>query len=365
MMCDFTGWTKRTSFDPTASSSEGYRDVSMRTDNGQEVVVVTGASGGIGRATAQAFAKRGAKIGLIARGHAGLEGALHDVRALGGEGIILPVDVADPNAVDDAAQKVEDTFGPIDIWVNDAFTSIFSPFSEISPQDYKRVTEVSYLGFVYGTMAALKRMKPRDRGTIVQVGSALAYRGIPLQSAYCGAKHAIQGFTESLRTELYHDKSNVWITMAQMPAVNTPQFSWVKSKLPRKAQPVPPIYQPEVAAEAVYWLAHHHKRQMFVGGSTAIVVTGNKFFPGIGDHYLARTGFDSQQYDGHRDPNQPENLYHPADQNKDYGAHGAFDDRAIDKSYELWASEHLIPIVGAAVGLAALAGVALFGKVRS
>lgn len=339
----------------------------MSTQNQQrrEVVVVTGASGGIGRATVQAFAKHGAKIGLIARGHAGLEGALREVQALGGEGLMLPLDVADANAVDEAAQKVEDTFGPIDIWVNDAFTSIFAPFHEISAQDFKRVTDVSYLGFVYGTMAALKRMKPRDHGTIVQVGSALAYRGIPLQSAYCGAKHAIQGFTESVRTELYHDKSHVWITMVQMPAVNTPQFSWVKSKLPRKAQPVPPIYQPEVAAEAVYWMAHHHKRQMFVGGSTAIVINGNKFFPGIGDHYLARTGYESQQYDGHRDPNQPENLYHPADQNKDYGAHGAFDNRAIDKSYEIWAAEHLKEIVAASAGLVALAGVALFGKIRS
>ncbi len=329
-----------------------------------EVVVITGASGGIGRATVQAFAKRGAHIGLVARGHAGLDGALRDVEQLGGKAIMIPTDVADADAVEAAAQKVEDTFGPIDIWVNDAFTSVFSPVHEMTPDDFKRVTEVTYLGYVYGTLAALKRMRPRDRGTIVQVGSALAYRGIPLQAAYCAGKHAIQGFTESLRAELYHYKSNVWITMVQMPAVNTPQFSWVKSRLPRKAQPVPPIYQPEVAAEAIYWAAHHRKRQMFVGGSTAIVLTGNKFLPGFGDFYLGRTGFDSQQYDGARDPNQPENLYQPADDNRDYGAHGNFDSRATSKSYELWASEHLGLVVAAGVGLATLAGVALVSKVR-
>ena len=286
---------------------------------------------------------------MVARGQAGLESALHDVERLGGKAIASPTDAADPDAVEAAAQKVEDTFGPIDIWVNDAFTSVFSPFHEMTAADFKRVTEVTYLGYVYGTMSALRRMKPRDRGTSVQVGSVLAYRGIPLQSAYCAAKHAIQGFTESVRAELYHDKSNVWITMVQMPAVNTPQFSWIKSRLPRKAQPVPPMYQPEVAAEAVYWAAHHRKRQLFVGASTAIVLTGNKFLPGFGDYYLGRTGFDSQQYDGARDPDQPENLYHLADEDRDYGAHGAFDTRATSRSYELWASEHLGLVVVAAL----------------
>ena len=332
-----------------------------------EVVVITGASGGIGRATVQEFARHGAHIGLIARGEAGLQGAKDDVERLGGKAIMLPTDVADPQAVEAAAEKVEEAFGPIDTWVNVAFTSVFSPFLEITPDEYKRVTEVAYLGFVYSTQAALKRMKPRDRGTIVQVGSALAYRGIPLQSAYCGAKHAIQGFTESVRCELYHDKSNVKIVMAQMPAVNTPQFTWVVNKLPHKAQPVPPIYQPEVAAQAVYWFAHHpYKREMYVGGSTAIVVTGNKFFPGLGDHYLGRTGFKSQQYDGAPDPNQPTNLWEPADKDKDYGAHGAFDSRSTDKSYELWGSEHLGLTVaaGAAVALAAVAGVVSFMKTR-
>lgn len=337
-----------------------------------EVVVITGASGGIGRATVQEFARHGAQIGLIARGKAGLEGAKRDVERLGGRAIMIPTDVADANAMEAAAEQVEQTLGPIDVWVNVAFTSVFAPFIEITPDEYKRVTEVTYLGFVYGTMAALKRMKPRDRGVIVNVGSALAYRGIPLQSAYCGAKHAIQGFTESVRSELYHDKSSVKIVMPQMPGVNTPQFTWVKSKLPRKAQPVPPIYQPELPAQAIYWFAHRpNKRQMYVGASTAIVVTGNKLLPGLGDHYLGRTGFESQQYDGPRDPNQPENLWEPADDEKDYGAHGAFDSRSVNRSYELWASEHLgvlalagAGVAAASIGLAAVAGMVLFGKSR-
>jgi short-subunit dehydrogenase len=324
-----------------------------------EVVVITGASGGIGRATACEFARHGAHIGLIARGKAGLEGALRDVERLGGKGIIIPTDVSDPEAVEAAAATVEEQLGPIDIWVNVAFTSVFGDFMEITPDEYQRVTDVTYLGYVWGTRAALKRMLPRDRGTIVQVGSALAYRGIPLQTAYCGAKHAIQGFTEALRSELYHHhKSKVWVTMPQMPAVNTPQFSWVLNKMAHKAQPVPPIYQPEVAAQAVYWAAHHRKRQMFVGGSTAIVLTGNTFFPGLGDRYLGRTAYKSQQYDGAPDPNQPVNLWEPADANRDFGAHGAFDNRSINRSYELWISEHLRPLALAGMGLAAVAGIA-------
>ncbi len=247
----------------------------MSTAHKREVVVVTGASAGVGRATVRAFARQGARIGLLARGRAGLEGARRDVEALGGEALVLPTDVADAGAVERAAEAVERTFGPIDVWVNDAMCSVFSPAKQMTPDDYKRVTEVTYLGFVYGTLAALKRMLPRDRGIIVQVGSALAYRGIPLQSAYCGAKHAIQGFTESVRCELIHDKSNVKITMVQMPALNTPQFDWVKSRLPRKPQPVPPIYQPEVAADAIVYAAHHYRREYYVGGSTAVVITGS------------------------------------------------------------------------------------------
>jgi NAD(P)-dependent dehydrogenase (short-subunit alcohol dehydrogenase family) len=233
----------------------------MDRDGKREVVVVTGASAGVGRATVRAFARQGARIGLIARGRAGLEGARGDVEALGGEALVVPADVADPDRVEAAAAGVEERFGPIDVWVNNAFCSVFSPVKKMTPADYKRVTEVTYLGFVHGTLAALERMLPRDRGIIVQVGSALAYRGIPLQSAYCAAKHAIQGFTESVRCELIHDRSNVKITMVQMPALNTPQFTWSKSRMPHKAQPVPPIYQPEVAGDAVVWAAHHYRRE--------------------------------------------------------------------------------------------------------
>jgi NAD(P)-dependent dehydrogenase (short-subunit alcohol dehydrogenase family) len=274
----------------------------------------------------------------LARGQAGLEGAKRDVEALGGQALILPTDVADPEQVERAAETVESSFGPIDVWVNDAFCSVFSPVRAMTPADYKRVTEVTYLGFVHGTLTALKRMLPRDRGIIVQVGSALAYRGIPLQSAYCAAKHAIQGFTESVRCELIHDKSNVKITMVQMPALNTPQFTWSKSRMPRKAQPVPPIYQPEVAADAIVWAAHHYRREWYVGGSTAIVITGNKMAPGFGDWYLARQGYGAQQHDGPEDPNRPNNLYEPVDQDRDFGAHGKFDSQSSTYSLEVWLS---------------------------
>jgi NAD(P)-dependent dehydrogenase (short-subunit alcohol dehydrogenase family) len=305
-----------------------------------KVVVITGASGGVGRAAACAFAKRGAHIALLARGEAGLEGARRDVEALGGKALVVPTDVSDPEQVEQAAQIVEEHFGPIDIWTNDAFCSVFSPAKEMTPDDYKRVTEVSYLGFVYGTLAAMKRMLPRDHGTIVQVGSALAYRGIPLQSAYCAAKHAIQGFTESVRCELIHDRSRVKITMVQMPALNTPQFSWSKNRMPRKAQPVPPIYQPEVAAEAIVWAAHHYRREWYVGGSTAVVIAGNKMFPGLGDYYLGWNGYESQMRREAEDPNRPDNLYEPVDQRRDFGAHGAFDGRSVPYSAQLWIDQN-------------------------
>jgi NAD(P)-dependent dehydrogenase (short-subunit alcohol dehydrogenase family) len=321
--------------------------------NRPEVVVVTGASAGVGRATVQAFARRGAHIGLLARGRAGLEGARQDVEQLGGRGLALQVDVSDADQVDQAAESVEKEFGPIDIWINDAMCSVFSPVKEMTPADFKRVTEVTYLGFVYGTLAALKRMLPCDQGTIVQVGSALAYRGIPLQSAYCGGKHAIQGFTESLRCELIHDKSNVKITMVQMPALNTPQFNWVKSRLPRKPQPVPPIYQPEVAAEAIFHAAHHYRREWFVGGSTVVAIQGNKIAPGFGDWYLAKQGYGAQQYDGHADPNRPDNLNEPVDEHVDHGAHGAFDRRAHNSSLQLFADQRRewIALAGLAGGV--------------
>ncbi len=311
----------------------------MTTNRMPEVVVITGASAGVGRATVRAFARRGADIGLLARGRAGLEGARQDVERLGGKALVLPTDTADPDQVEAAAEAVEKEFGPIDVWVNDAMCSVFSPVKQMTPADYKRVTEVTYLGYVHGTLAALKRMLPRDRGAIIQVGSALAYRGIPLQSAYCAAKHAIQGFCDSLRSELIHDRSNVKLTMIQMPALNTPQFDWVKSRLPRKAQPVPPIYQPEVAAEAIYYAAYHYRREWYVGGSTCVAIVGNKIAPGLGDWYLGQQGYDAQQYDGKRDPNQPNNIYAPVDDDVDHGAHGDFDDRASDHSFQVWADQ--------------------------
>jgi NAD(P)-dependent dehydrogenase (short-subunit alcohol dehydrogenase family) len=326
----------------------------MAGGNGQ-VVVVTGASGGIGRATAIAFGARGAKVALLARGEAGLDAAAEDVRAAGGEAVTIPTDVSDYAAVDAAAARAEDELGPLDVWVNDAFTSVFARFIDIDPDEFRRVTEVSYLGYVYGTRAALTRMLPRDRGAIVQVGSALAYRGIPLQSAYCGSKHAIQGFNESLRAELLHDGSNVCVTMVQMPAVNTPQFSWVLSRLPRQAQPVPPIYQPEVAARAVLFAADHpRRREYWVGGTTAATLIANAVAPGILDRYLAKTGFDAQQTDEPRDPRQPTNLWEPADDpdGRDFGGHGKFDDRSSNRSFQLWASQHHGVVAAAAAGFA-------------
>src|SRR5437016_14490375 len=262
-----------------------------------EVVVVTGASAGVGRATVRAFAQRGALLGLIARGADGLEATRVEVEQLGGKALVFSVDVVDAEKVEGAATRVEEEFGPIDIWVNNAMVSVFSPVKEMTAEEFHRVTEVTYLGVVYGTLSALKRMLPRDRGSIVQVGSALAYRGIPLQAAYCGAKHAIQGFTESLRCELLHDDSSVHVTMVQLPAMNTPQFDWVKSRLPRKPQPVPPIYAPEVAADAIVWAASARRRELSVGGPTAAAIWSNKVASGLLDRYLAKTGYDSQQTD--------------------------------------------------------------------
>jgi len=270
-----------------------------------EVVVITGSSAGLGRAAAWEFARRGACVGLLARGVDGLRGAKAEVESLGGKAIILPTDVADADAVESAARKVEREFGQIDVWVNCAMASVFSPVREMKPEEYKRVTEVTYLGYVYGTLAALRRMLPRNRGTVVQVGSALAYRSIPLQSAYCAAKHAIMGFTDSLRCELIHDNSKVRITVVQMPALNTTQFGWVKSRLKHKAQPVPPIYQPEIGARAIYWAAHHDRREVYVGAPTVAAIVGNKFAPGILDHYLGRTGYKSQQTSEPEDPKRP------------------------------------------------------------
>lgn len=317
-----------------------------------QIVVVTGAAAGIGRAAVIEFAKHGAHIGLIARGKDGLEGARRDVEAAGGKALVLPCDVSHADEVEAAAEAVENAFGPIDVWVNDAFTNVFAEFRELTPEEYRRITEVSYLGFVFGTMSALRRMSVRNAGTIVQVGSALAYRSIPLQAAYCGAKSAIRGFTDSIRCELVHQKSKVHVTMVQMPAVNTPQFSWCKSKLPRKPQPVPPIYQPEVAARAIYWAAHHRKRELWVGMPTVEAILGQKIVPGLLDRYLGKTGYASQQYNGRVGPDRKDNLWEPLP--GDYGAHGDFDKRARAHSKELWLAMHGSKVV-AGLGLTAAA----------
>lgn len=328
-----------------------------------QVVVITGASAGIGRATAQAFGRRGAKVALLARGQSGLDGAVQDVQDAGGQALAIPTDVADADQVEAAAAQIEEAFGPIDVWINVAFTSVFAPFHEITPAEFARVTEVTYLGFVNATHVALSRMRPRDRGTIVQVGSALGERSIPLQSAYCGAKHAINGFTSSIRTELLHDRSNVHITVVQMPAVNTPQFSWVLSRLPHHPQPVPPIYQPEVAARGVLYAADHPQRkQYWVGASTAATILANKFAAPLLDRYLARTGFDSQQTGQPVGPDRPDNLWKPVDSagGDDHGAHGIFDDKAHTRAPQLWLSHHAGALCAAALGATAVGlGVAL------
>jgi NAD(P)-dependent dehydrogenase (short-subunit alcohol dehydrogenase family) len=315
------------------------------------VVVITGASSGVGRATARALAAGGARLGLLARGREGLEAARAEVEQAGGEALALPTDVADPDAVDKAAQAVEREYGPLDVWVNNAMVSVFSPVAELEAEEIRRVTETTYLGTVYGTLAALRRMLPRDRGVIVQVGSALAYRAIPLQAAYCGAKHAIQGFTESLRTELLHEGSNVKVTMVQLPALNTPHFSVVKSRLPRHPQPVPPVYQPEVAAEAVVWAADNPgRRELWVGGSTVRALLADKVVPGLLDLYLARAGYESQQTDEPIEPERPSNLWEPVP--GDRGTHGIFEAEAHSGSRQLWLARHRTLLLG--VGAAAL-----------
>jgi NAD(P)-dependent dehydrogenase (short-subunit alcohol dehydrogenase family) len=326
-----------------------------------QTVMITGASAGIGRATARLYGERGANVALIARGQAGLDGAVRDVEDAGGKALALTADVADYAQVQGAARQAEEFFGPIDVWINDAFTSVFSPFAEISAEEFRRVTEVSYLGFVHGTMVALSLMRPRGYGTIVQVGSALGSRSIPLQSAYCGAKHAINGFTSSLRCELLHERSAVHVTVAQMPAVNTPQFSWVRSRLPRHPQPVPPIYDPEVAARGVLFAADHpRRRQYWVGATTAATVTANKFVPALLDRYLARTGYDAQQTGQRADQRRPDNLYRPVDgaDGRDHGAHGIFDARSHARSAQVWLDQRPRLLSGLAAGVALAAGIA-------
>jgi NADP-dependent 3-hydroxy acid dehydrogenase YdfG len=317
-----------------------------------EVVVITGASAGVGRATVREFAERGAHIGLLARGKDGLEAAGAEVEAAGGKALAIQVDVADSAQVEAAAETVERALGPIDVWVNNAMVSILAPLSKITAEEFRRVTEVTYLGYVWGTMAALKRMRPRDRGCIVQVGSALAYRSIPLQAAYCGAKHAIRGFTESVRCELLHDRSRVRVAIVELPGVNTPQFEWIRNRMPNKSQPVGTVYQPEVAARAVVWAAHHQRRELYVGAPTVEAVVADKIAPGLMDRYLASVVYEGHQTDEPEDSGRPDNLWQPLP--GDHGAHGPFDSRAKDRSFQVWATTHrgLLVAAGAVVGAA-------------
>ena len=295
--------------------------------NGNPVVVVTGASGGVGRATVREFARSGARIAMLARGVDRLNAAKKEVEEAGGQALVVPTDVADPEQVESAAERTEREFGPIDIWVNNAMTTIFAFFSEIRPDEYKRATEVTYLGCVYGTMAALKRMKARNRGIIIQVGSALAYRSIPLQAPYCGAKHAIVGFTDSIRSELIHDQSNVQLSVVHLPGLNTPQFSWGRTRLPNHPQPVPPIFQPEVAARAIVWASGQRKREVWVALSTYKAIIGQRLAPGFADRYLAKHAVEGQETPNPISPNRPDNLFETVAGDQ-YAAHGIFDDRA-------------------------------------
>jgi NAD(P)-dependent dehydrogenase (short-subunit alcohol dehydrogenase family) len=296
---------------------------------------------------------------LIARGRAGLEGARAEVERQGGRALAVPTDVADHDQVEAAAERIESELGPIDVWINNAMATILAPLSEIQPEEFRRSTEVTYLGSVWGTMAALRRMRPRDRGTIVQVGSALAYRGIPLQAPYCGAKHALQGFLESLRAELLHEGSSIHVSMVQLPALNTPQFTWARTRMPKEPQPVPPIYQPEVAAKAIVWAAKHPRRELMVGWPTVKAIMGNAVAPGLADRYLAKNGYDAQQRDEPHDPSRPDNLFEPVDAEEDRGAHGPFDDRSRERSIQAALSRHR-----RVLGLGALASAATAGILR-
>lgn len=327
------------------------------------VAVVTGGSAGLGRAIVRRLAEDGYDVAVLARGRDGLAGAVADVAERGRRALGVPTDVARHDEVEAAATEVEERLGPIDLWVNDAMTGVFGTFLDVAPEDYERVTAVTYLGFVNGTRAALRRMVPRRHGTVVQVGSALAYRGIPLQSAYCGAKHAMLGFTESVRTELLHDESPVQIGVVHMPALNTVQFSWLKNLMPHHSQPVPPIYQPEVGADAVSHMAAHPRREIWVGSPTVGTILGNRTIPGLLDHYLGRTGEQAQQTT--KDPHPPigVNLYEPVA--GDHGAHGDFDDRSHARSPQLWASEHRpVVLAAAAVGVALVAAVTTAARRR-
>jgi NAD(P)-dependent dehydrogenase (short-subunit alcohol dehydrogenase family) len=318
------------------------------------IVVVTGASAGIGRATAVEFGRQGWRVALLARGAEGLEGARNEVEQAGGKAMVVRVDVADQAQVEAAAERVEREWGPIEVWVNNAMATIFCDFTRIPPEDFRRATDVTYLGTVWGTLAALKRMKPRDRGAIVQVGSALAYRSIPLQSPYCGAKAAIRGFTDALRSELIHDKSRVHLTMVQLSAFNTPQFDWGRTCLPGKPKPLGKIFQPELAAKGIYWAAVHRRREVWVGWPAAKAILGTRVLPGFLDRMLAYQAYEGQQADEPVPPGRRDNLYDAVP--GAHGAHGRFDGKAVSRSAQLWLVTHPWP-----VAIAALAGLQLLG----
>jgi NAD(P)-dependent dehydrogenase (short-subunit alcohol dehydrogenase family) len=329
------------------------------TPAGSEVAVITGASAGVGRATARAFGARGARVGLIARSRDGLEAARREVEAAGGRAIVLVCDVADAAQVEAAAERVEAEFGPPDIWVNDAMVTLFGPVHAVTPAEFRRATEVSYLGTVYGTMAALKRMRPRNRGIIVQVGSALAYRSVPLQAAYCGAKSAIRGFTDSLRCELLREGSEVRLTMVQLSAFNTPQFDWARCYMDRAPQPIPPIFQPEVAAEAIFWAAHRRRREVWVGWPAVKAILGNRVMPGLLDRMLARSGYDGQLSEEPVAPDRADNLYKPVA--GDHGARGRFSNRARSHSWHFWLTSHPAPALAAGATAVLLVAAVIVG----
>ena len=327
------------------------------TRHANNIVVITGASAGVGRATAVEFARQGATVALLARGKAGLEGAKAEVEAAGGKAWSCTLDVADAQAVEDAAARIEAELGPIDIWINNAMVTVLAPVSEMSTDGYRRVTEVTYLGTVHGTCAALRHMRPRNRGVIIQVGSALAYRAIPLQSAYCAAKFACRGFTDSLRVELQHDKSDIHLTTVHLAAFNTPQFDWARTTLKNKPQPLPPIFQPEVAARAIVWAASQRRREISVGFPAVKSIWGNKFAPAVADHILQTDGYDGQQGNQPLPADRPDNLFQPVD--RDMGSHGRFDNQAQSHSWQLWATMHR-----GAIATAVLLPAALFVLLR-
>jgi NAD(P)-dependent dehydrogenase (short-subunit alcohol dehydrogenase family) len=326
------------------------------------IVVVSGASAGIGRATARRFAQAGWRVAVFARGTDGLDAAAREIANLGGEAMAIALDVADEAAIEAAADRVEREWGPIDVWINNAMVTAYCEFMDMSPQDFRRATEVTYFGSVWGIRAALKRMLPRDRGAIVQVGSALAYRSIPLQSAYCGAKSALRGFIDSLRSELLHDGSRVHLTMVQLSAFNTPQFDWGKTCIPKQPQPVPPIFQPEVAAEGIYYAATHRRRELWVGWPAVKAILAQKLIPGILDRILAKRGYDGQHTNDPLPPGRRDNLYEPVP--GDHGAHGRFDARSMPRSVQLWLDMNRTLLLGAAMLAAALGGVALARRLK-